>query len=92
MPLEAKTPIKLFVPRGAGERLSAHIVYRGPLEAPVAAGADVAKLRVFRGDILALEAPLRTKEAVETGSLTQRALDAALELAGDWVRSLFAKR
>jgi D-alanyl-D-alanine carboxypeptidase (penicillin-binding protein 5/6) len=80
VPLVADGPIKLLVPRGSTERLIAQIVYQGPLVAPVAQGARVARLRIMRGKTLALEAPLQAAENVETGTLSQRALDAGLEL------------
>jgi hypothetical protein len=44
------------MPRGATERLTATIVYQGPLMAPVQEGAEVARLRVYRGSVLALDA------------------------------------
>jgi serine-type D-Ala-D-Ala carboxypeptidase (penicillin-binding protein 5/6) len=73
-------PINLMVPRNSNERIIARIVYSGPLRAPVEQGAVVAKLRVSRGDIVALEVPLRAAEAVPRGGVTGRAFDAASEL------------
>jgi D-alanyl-D-alanine carboxypeptidase (penicillin-binding protein 5/6) len=37
-------------------------------------------LRVFRGETIAVEVPLQAAENVGTGSLSQRAMDAAAEL------------
>jgi D-alanyl-D-alanine carboxypeptidase (penicillin-binding protein 5/6) len=71
--------------------LTAKIVYRGPLAAPVAAGDEVATLRVWRGQTLALEAPLRTQNAVGLGGLGRRAFDAGVEFATDLIRSVMAK-
>jgi D-alanyl-D-alanine carboxypeptidase (penicillin-binding protein 5/6) len=85
------TPVKIFIPHGSTERLLAKIVYTGPLEAPVAADAEVARLKIWRGTTLALDVPLKTKSAVAQGSLARRTLDAVLELAQDWVRHLFTK-
>ena len=85
--LVTTSDIRLPVPRGAAERMSAKIVYRGPLQAPIAAGTEVAKLHVFRGTTLVMEAPLATRDAVEHGSLSQRALDSASELARSLVRN-----
>jgi D-alanyl-D-alanine carboxypeptidase (penicillin-binding protein 5/6) len=73
-------PINLMVPRNSNERIVARIVYSGPLRAPVEQGAAVAKLRVSRGDIVALEVPLRAAETVPRGGVTGRAFDAASEL------------
>jgi serine-type D-Ala-D-Ala carboxypeptidase (penicillin-binding protein 5/6) len=91
VPLTCDGPIKVFLARGGQERLTAKIVYRGPLAAPVAAGAEVATLRVWRGDTLALEAPLRTQTAIPLGGLGKRAFDAGVEFATDLIRGALAK-
>ena len=91
VPLTCEAPIKVFLTRGGQERLTAKIVYRGPLAAPVAAGDEVATLRVWRGQTLALEAPLRTQNAVGLGGLGRRAFDAGVEFATDLIRSVMAK-
>ena len=91
VPLTCDGPIKVFLARGGQERLTAKIVYRGPLAAPVAAGAEVATLRVWRGETLALEAPLRTQTAIPLGGLGKRAFDAGVEFATDLIRGALAK-
>jgi D-alanyl-D-alanine carboxypeptidase (penicillin-binding protein 5/6) len=80
-PLVSGSDLKVLTPRGSGEKLNGRIVYTGPLIAPVAAGQTVARLKIYRGATLVLDAPLKTAEAVELGPLSQRARDAALELA-----------
>ena len=90
-PLVANGPVKLLIPRGSGERLTAKIIYQGPLVAPVEAGKEVARLRITRGAIQALDVPLKTQTAVETGPLWHRALDAALELGYGLIRRTFSK-
>jgi len=85
--LVAPNPVKVLMPRGGTERLTARIVYQGPLMAPVQEGAEVARLRVYRGSALALEAPLVAGETVAQGPLHRRAFDAGLELG----KSLFRK-
>jgi len=82
-----ETPLP--VPRGAPERMSAKIVYRGPIAAPVASGAEVARLQVFRGQTMVMETPLVTAEAVETGTLSQRAMDSAVELGRNLIKDGF---
>ncbi len=84
--LKAKGPVNLLVPRGSSERLNARIVYRGPLQAPVAEGTEVGRLLVTRGEIKTLEIPLYAAESVAAGTLQQRALDALMEAATGWVR------
>jgi D-alanyl-D-alanine carboxypeptidase (penicillin-binding protein 5/6) len=78
--LTGKGPIKLMVPRGAPERITAKMVYTGPVRAPVQEGQQIGKLQVWRNDSLTLEVPLQAAESVGTGSTTQRAIDAASEL------------
>lgn len=85
-PLVSDRPVVVFIPRGDTAKLNAKIVYAGPLPAPVAAGREVGQLKVWRGDMLALEVPLKTGGAVALGGLTRRAFDATIELAGDAVR------
>jgi serine-type D-Ala-D-Ala carboxypeptidase (penicillin-binding protein 5/6) len=72
--------IRLLVPRQSQDKIIARIVYTGPIPAPVEQGKSVGVLKVWRGDNIVLEAPLKTAESVEKGNLTQRAFDAATEL------------
>ena len=84
-------PVKVFAAHGSGERLTAKIVYQGPLVAPVAQGVDAGRLKIWRGQSQVLDVPLKTGGAVATGTLTQRALDAGLEWAGGLLRKTFVK-
>ena len=72
--------IKLMMPRNSNDRLLARIIYTGPVPAPVTKGQPIGKLRVFRGENLALEAPLAAAEDVGKGTMSQRAVDGATEL------------
>jgi D-alanyl-D-alanine carboxypeptidase (penicillin-binding protein 5/6) len=89
--LVTEKPVKVFAAHGSGERLSAKIVYQGPLVAPVAEGIDAGRLKIWRGQSEVLDVPLKTGGSVGTGTLTQRALDAGLEWAGGLLRKSFAK-
>jgi D-alanyl-D-alanine carboxypeptidase (penicillin-binding protein 5/6) len=80
VPLVSPTPIKLLVPRAMSERLSAKVVYSGPVAAPVQKGHPIGMLKVTRGDNVVLEVPLQAGEDIGSGSLQQRAFDAAGEL------------
>jgi serine-type D-Ala-D-Ala carboxypeptidase (penicillin-binding protein 5/6) len=84
-------PIKVFLTHGSDEKLTAKIVYQGPLVAPVKKGVEVARLKIWRGQTQILETPLQTSEAVGVGTLQQRALDAGMELALELLRKPFAK-
>jgi serine-type D-Ala-D-Ala carboxypeptidase (penicillin-binding protein 5/6) len=90
LPLVAKKPVRVLVPRGDGERVTARIVYTGPLKAPIQKGAEVARLQVSRGDMQALDMPLYANEDVQQGTLSQRAFDGLLEFSTGWVRRAFS--
>lgn len=91
VPVTAGNLIKLMVPRGVSERISAKMVYVGPVRAPVREGQPIGHLLVLRGDTKVLEVPLQATESVEVGSVSQRAFDAAAELVASMFRSA-AKR
>jgi D-alanyl-D-alanine carboxypeptidase (penicillin-binding protein 5/6) len=80
VPLMADRVVSLMVSRAAQNKLIARVVYTGPVPAPVQQGQPIGTLKVWRNDALVLEVPLRAAESVGTGSLSQRAFDAATEL------------
>ena len=80
VPLIAPGTIKVMMPRNSNDRLVARIVYTGPVPAPVAKGQSIGKLKVWRGDNLALEVPLQAADDVGPGTMSQRAMDGATEL------------
>jgi D-alanyl-D-alanine carboxypeptidase (penicillin-binding protein 5/6) len=90
-PLTGKGPIHLLVPRSGNERISAKIQYEGPIRAPVVKGAELAHLRVFRGEQVALDVPLVAAEDVPQGPLWRRAMDGAYELVVGLARQGYAK-
>ncbi|MDP9836598.1 D-alanyl-D-alanine carboxypeptidase (penicillin-binding protein 5/6) [Neorhizobium huautlense] len=83
--LVAKGPIELYVPTNNPERLTARIVYRWPLRAPVAEGQDVGTLKIYSGERLLRDVPLYTAAAVGTGSLVSQATDALMEMMFFWL-------
>jgi D-alanyl-D-alanine carboxypeptidase (penicillin-binding protein 5/6) len=85
--LTGEREIRILVPRGGNDKLVARIVYTGPLPAPVEQGKPIGMLKVFRGDTVALEVPLKSVERVEPGSLSQRAFDSASELVIELFRA-----
>ena len=91
VPVTAGEQIRLMVPRNVSERISAKMVYTGPVRAPIREGQEIGKLQVMRGDAKVLEVPVQASEAVEVGTVTQRAFDAAAELVVNVFRSA-AKR
>jgi len=86
VPLVSDRPVVVFVPRGESGKLTAKIVYTGPLTAPVEKGRDAGRLKIWRDDMLVNDVPLETGASVPRGGLTKRAFDAGLELAGDAIR------
>jgi D-alanyl-D-alanine carboxypeptidase (penicillin-binding protein 5/6) len=79
VPLQAPGAVNLLVPRGSSERVTARIVYSGPVRAPVAKGQAIGRLKVWRGENVVLEVPLQAGEDIERGGMTRRAFDAATE-------------
>ena len=92
VPLVSDGPVALLVPRGATEPLTGKIVYDGPLPAPLDKGAVVAHLRLSRGGSEILDVPLKTEHAVPVGTLSDRALDAGMELVATFFRTNVFKR
>jgi serine-type D-Ala-D-Ala carboxypeptidase (penicillin-binding protein 5/6) len=80
VPLVGPGTIRVMMQRNTNERLIARIVYTGPVPAPIRRGQPIGKLKVWRGDNLALEVPLQAADDVGTGTMSQRAIDAATEL------------
>ena len=91
VPLLGPGLIRVMVPRDNSEPLRARIVYDGPIPAPIVKGQPIATLKVWRGDNLALEAPLQAADDVGKGSMTQRAMDGATELIIGLLRAGVAK-
>jgi D-alanyl-D-alanine carboxypeptidase (penicillin-binding protein 5/6) len=92
VPLVADNEVTILVPRTATGKFTGRIVYTGPLIAPIEAGQEVARLKIFRGTELILDLPLKTAAAVEQGALPRRAMDAGLEYATGLFRKFGVKR
>jgi D-alanyl-D-alanine carboxypeptidase (penicillin-binding protein 5/6) len=80
VPLMSKQAIRLMVPRGVSERITAKMRYLGPVRAPVRQGQPIGSLQIWRNDIKVLEVPLQAAADVGVGNTAQRAFDAATEL------------
>jgi D-alanyl-D-alanine carboxypeptidase (penicillin-binding protein 5/6) len=80
VPLMTDSEVRVMVPKAGGDRLTARIVYTGPVPAPVAQGAPIGFLKVRRNENVILQMPLKAAEPVAKGTLSQRALDAVAEL------------
>ena len=80
VPLTASGAVRIMVPKAGGEKITARIVYTGPVPAPVAEGTPVGALKVWRNENLVLEQPLKTSASVGRGNISQRAIDGVSEL------------
>lgn len=85
VPLVAGKPVDLLTPKGDDGRVAAKVSYDGPIPAPVAKGAKLGVLRVWRGDVLTVETPLYAAADVPEGDLTRKAFDGAVELVSGFV-------
>ncbi len=92
VPLVADGEVKILVARAATGKFNGRIVYTGPLIAPVEAGKEVARLKIFRGTEQILDLSLKTAAAVEQGALPRRAMDAGIEYATGLFRKYVVKR
>lgn len=78
-------PVDILLPVKTPAKLTARVVYRWPLTVPVRAGEVAGTLRIWNGEQLLREVPLKTAASVEAGSLTSRAADALQELLFFWL-------
>jgi len=80
VPLVADGEVKVMLPKAGSERLIARIVYTGPVPAPVEQGHRIGTLKVWRGENVILEVPLKAGESIDRGNISQRAVDAVTEM------------
>jgi D-alanyl-D-alanine carboxypeptidase (penicillin-binding protein 5/6) len=82
VPLTGAGEVSVVLPRfPANQRLSAEIVYRGPLKAPIKKGDRVATLRVTSSANAQNEVPLYAAADVGQGGIVRKGLDSLLVLA-----------
>ena len=87
IPLISAGAIRLLTQRGTADRILVRIAFTGPIQAPIKKGAEIARLKVYRGNNVALDAPLYAAVDVNEGTLYQRAFDGAYELTAGMVRA-----
>ena len=81
-------PVRVALPRDSDGRITARVVYTGPLTAPVRKGAIVARLLIRRDGVAVHDLPLEAGDDVAEGGLVRRATDGVRELAVSTVLSL----
>ncbi len=86
IPIGLKDDIEMLLPKSAQDTVTATILTRSPLRAPIAAGAEVGRLQVKRNQAVALDVPIVALEAAPQGSLTKRAWDNSVEWASSFFR------
>ncbi len=86
VPLVGAREITVLLPRAqAGQRLSAQIIYKSPLKAPIKKGDVIAKLRVTTASQTVNEVPLAAGEDVPAAGTMRRGLDTLVHMAFGWV-------
>jgi D-alanyl-D-alanine carboxypeptidase (penicillin-binding protein 5/6) len=87
MPLTGDNGVNIVLPRfPANQKLSARIIYNGPLKPPLKKGDQVATLRVTTSTEAMNEVPLFAAENVQKAGFVRRGLDSVLYLATGWMR------
>ena len=72
--------VRILVPALVQETMTAEVVYSGPLNAPIVAGQEVAKLLVHVPDLPDIEVPLVAEADVGKGGFLKRLTSAAQTL------------
>ncbi len=85
VPLSIAEPVDVLLPVGVDAKLKGQVIYRWPVSVPIAAGQPLGTLKIWNGDQLLREVPLKAARAVEGGTLTSRAADALQELLFFWL-------
>ncbi len=82
--LRVDAPLKVLIPREVAGRVTAEIVYQGPLQAPITEGEAVGTLRILLDGEELATAPVVTAANVGPGNMPQRARDALKDLLFGW--------
>jgi D-alanyl-D-alanine carboxypeptidase (penicillin-binding protein 5/6) len=86
VPLVGNKDIDIILPVGSSGKVSAQIVYDGPIKAPIRKGDKVAVLRVTAADTGATnDIPLYAGEDIASSNFAMRGLDSLFVLAFGWL-------
>jgi serine-type D-Ala-D-Ala carboxypeptidase (penicillin-binding protein 5/6) len=86
VPLVGNENIDVIMPLGTSGKVSAQIVYDGPIKAPIKKGTRAAVLRVTAADTGATnDIPLYAGEDIESSNFAMRGLDSLFILAFGWL-------
>lgn len=87
VPLVGKDGVTVVLPKyPANQRLSAEIVYKGPLKPPIKRGDQVAKLRVTSSTSAMSEVPLFAASDVEKAGVMRQGFDSLIHMAFGWIK------
>lgn len=79
--------LSILVPQGIADKITARVVYQGPVEAPIEAGQTIAKLVLDIPDMGERSFPLVAAKSVGRGGFLAR-VNASAQILGDKVISL----
>jgi D-alanyl-D-alanine carboxypeptidase (penicillin-binding protein 5/6) len=86
VPLVGQGNINIILPSTSTGKISAAIVYNGPIKAPIRKGDKVAVLRITSTDTTATnEIPLFAGDDIDQSNFAMRGLDSLLVLAFGWM-------
>jgi D-alanyl-D-alanine carboxypeptidase (penicillin-binding protein 5/6) len=85
LPLVGKERVRILLPSEQEAKLRAHVVYDGPLKAPIRKGDQVAMLRVAAENGATNEIPLFAGQDVAQSNFMSRGLDSLVALAFGWM-------
>jgi len=80
VPLVAAGPVHASVPRGSAAPVSLRVIYRGPVEAPVAKGAPIAQLEIAVAGLKPGRVPLYAARSVGAAGPVDRLVNGLLGL------------
>lgn len=87
VPLVGKDGVTVVLPRyPANQRLTAEIIYKGPLKPPIKQGDQVARLRVSSSTSATSEVPLYAARDVAKAGVMRQGLDSLIHLAFNWIK------
>ncbi len=87
VPLVGKDGVTVVLPRyPANQRLTAEIIYKGPLKPPIRRGDEVAKLRVSSSTSAMSEVPLYAAQDVAKAGVMRQGLDSLIYMAFNWIK------
>lgn len=86
VPVAGRGDVKVLLPRyPVNQKLTAHVVYAGPLKPPIKQGDPVARLRVVSSTGVRNEVPLYATEDVGPAATWRRGIDSLFHLAFGWI-------